>query len=165
MAIIGCYNYVMSTADKNAIQDLYNAYLKAWNARNAKAIAALTTEDCLIIGFDGSTMHSSSEVENAIGQIFRDHQTSVYVGIVQDVHFLTDDVGVLSSHAGMVPRGQNTIKADVNTIQVLTAIRQSDKWKIAALQNTPAAFHGTPEMVAEFTAALQRKFGESGIDS
>lgn len=155
----------MSTADKNAIEDLYTAYLKAWNNRDAKALAALTTEDCLIIGFDGSTMRGSHEVENAIGQIFKDHQTSVYIGIVQDVRFLSDDVAVLSSHAGMVPRGQSTRKADVNTIQVLTAVRQSDEWKIATLQNTPAAFHGRPQMVTEFTAALQRKFDESGFDS
>lgn len=153
----------MSTADKNAIQNLYNAYLKAWNNRDAKAMAALVTDDCLMIGFDGSTMHGGVEIENAIGQIFKDHQTSAYVGIIQEVCFLSDDVAILNSNAGMIPPGKNTIKPDVNAIQVLTAVYQDDKWKIAAFQNTPAAFHGRPEMVAEFTEVLQRKFDKSGL--
>ena len=163
LAIIGCSNKIMSTADKNTIQDLYFAYLKAWNNRDAKAIAALTTADCLIIGFDGSTMHSSAEVENTIGQIFKDHPTSAYVALIQDVRFLTEDIAILNSNAGMIPPGQNSIKPDVNAIQVLTAACQSGEWKIEIFQNTPAAFHGRPDVVKEFTNALQREFDKCGL--
>jgi len=57
----------------------------------------------------------------------------------------------------MVPPGGTDIKPDVNAIQLLTAKRYNDKWLIATFQNTPAAFHGRPQLSEELTAALRNE--------
>jgi uncharacterized protein (TIGR02246 family) len=152
------------THEQADIRNLYQQYLNAWNNRDAHAVTALTDDDCILIGFDGSHMHGHFEIENTIGQIFKDHQTSAYVGIVKEVRFLSVDVAVLRSIVGMIPPQQNTIKPDVNAIQIMTAIRKGDKWLISVFQNTPAAFHGRPELVKQQTEELQHEFDKTGLN-
>lgn len=150
------------TTEQIHIRQLYHDYLTAWNHRDAHAMAALTDEDCTMIGFDGSHMHGHFEIEHTIGQIFKDHQTAAYVGVVKDVRFLSAHVAVLRAIAGMLPPGQTAIKPEVNAIQLLTAVRKHDKWLITVFQNTPAAYHGRPELVKQHTEELQHELEKNG---
>lgn len=152
------------THEQTDIRNLYQQYLDAWNNHDAHAMALLTDEDCTIIGFDGTHMHGHFEIENTIGQIFKDHQTSAYVGIVKEVRFLSADVAVLRSIAGMVPPQQKVIKPDVNAIQIMTVVRRGDKWFISVFQNTPAAFHGRPELAEQQTKELQHEFDKTSLN-
>lgn len=138
-----------------AIEQLYQAYINAWNQRDAKAMANLVTEDAILIGFDGSQMFGKNEVEIAIGQIFAHHQTARYVTIIKHIQFLNSEAAILHSVAGMVPPGSIDIKPEVNAIQLLTAKRENGQWLIAAFQNTPAAFHGRPELSEALTQELR----------
>lgn len=148
------------TNEQSAIRRLYQNYIQAWNNRDAHVMAALADENCIMIGFDGSQMFGSADIENSIAQIFNNHQTSAYVAIVKEVKFLSADVAVLRSIVGMVPPGKNEIKPDVNAIQILTAIRKNGKWLIAVFQNTPAAYHGRPELAKQQTEELQHEFDQ-----
>ncbi|MDB5091746.1 MAG: hypothetical protein JWR09_5740 [Mucilaginibacter sp.] len=144
----------METAE---IKQLYKAYIEAWNKRDARAMANLTTENCVMIGFDGNRMFGRTEIVQSISQIFLHHQTAKYVTIIKGIIFLAADVAVLNSVVGMVPPGANDIKPEVNAIQVLTAKHNKDKWLIAVFQNTPAAFHGRPELSEALTNELRNK--------
>jgi hypothetical protein len=55
----------------------------------------------------------------------------------------------------MVPPEQRNLNPDVNAIQTLVAVQESDGWRIALLQNTPAQYHGRPEEVEALTAELR----------
>ncbi|MES2378604.1 MAG: SgcJ/EcaC family oxidoreductase [Bacteroidota bacterium] len=138
-----------------AIQQLYKQYIDAWNSQDAHTMASLTTNDCIMVGFDGSQMFGKADIESSISQIFANHKTARYVTIVKRVTFLTDEVAVLNSVVGMVPPGAEDIKPDKNAIQLLTAKRDSDNWLIAAFQNTPAAFDGRPELGEQLTMELR----------
>ena len=47
-------------------------------------------------------------------------------------------------------------KGDVdNAIQSLVAVKQGTDWKIALFQNTPAQFHGRPEVAEALTEELR----------
>jgi uncharacterized protein (TIGR02246 family) len=137
------------------VQTLYRELLNCWNDRDAASVAALFTEDGNLIGFDGSQINGREEVKSVLQQIFGDHSTATYVGKVRGVRFLTPEVSVLRAVAGMVPPGQSDINPAVNTIHTLISMKQGGQWRIAVFQNTPAAFHGRPELAKQLTEELR----------
>ena len=148
------------SADKRKIRALYQALLDGWNGRAARKIAALFAADGNLVGFDGSVVNGPEEIESHIGRIFSDHATPAYVAIVRDVRFLSPATALLRAVAGMVPPGQSDIHPPINAVQTLVAAKQAGRWRIALFQNTPAAFHGRPELSAQLTAELRRAFSE-----
>jgi uncharacterized protein (TIGR02246 family) len=144
------------SADEAPIRSLYHNLLNAWNKRDAHAFAALLTLDGNVVGFDGSQMNGQSEVESTLSQIFTDHQTAAYVGKVREIRFLAPDVAVLRAVSGMVPPGGSDINPAVNTIQSLVAVKVDNQWRIALYQNTPAAFHGRPDLTESLTNELRQ---------
>lgn len=140
--------------DKTAIEKLYTDLLNAWNNQEASKMASLFTDNGTSIGFDGSQYNSKNEIETEIGKIFKHHQTADYVWKVKGVHFLHPEVATLRAIVGMIPPGQKDINPAANAIQTITAIKQNGVWKIDLFQNTPAQFHGRPEMVERQTKEL-----------
>ncbi len=141
--------------DEIEIRALYRELLDSWNRRSAGAFAALFAPDGYVIGFDGSQMSGREEIAATLGQIFTDHLTAPYVSKVREVRLLSHDVAVLRAVVGMVPPGQSDIKPAVNAIQTLVAVRRDGTWSITLFQNTPAQFHGKPELVQQLTEELR----------
>jgi uncharacterized protein (TIGR02246 family) len=144
------------THDTADIDTLYQQLLETWNRRDAAAYAALFAENASVVGFDGSQMNGRTEIATQISQIFADHPTSRYVGKIREVRLLAPNVALLRAVAGMVPPGQSDLKPDVNTIQSLVAAHHNDRWLIALFQNTPAQFHGRPELAQQLTEELRQ---------
>jgi uncharacterized protein (TIGR02246 family) len=136
---------------------LYNQWLQAWNERNAKAMATLVAADGNITGFDGSQMNGPAEVEASLQPIFANHPTAAYVCKVRVVKQLAPGVALLRAVVGMVPPGKNDINPAVNAIQTLVAVVEDGVWKLASFQNTPAAFHGRPELSEQLSAELREE--------
>jgi uncharacterized protein (TIGR02246 family) len=136
---------------------LHRALLEAWNRRGASAMAALCTDDCVIIGFDGSQMNGRREIETALRRIFADHPTAAYVSAVRGVRWIGEGVAVLVAVAGMVPPGKNRIMPERNAVQSMVAVQRDDRWKVALFQNTPAAYDGRAEMRDKLTRELNAK--------
>ena len=145
----------VSSAESD-VQALYRQVLDSWNRRKAADFAGLFSIDGQTVGFDGSSYNGRTQIESALSQIFAHHQTPAYVAIVRGVRFLTTEVAVLSAVAGMVPPGQSDLNPAVNAIQTLVALKEHDRWRIALFQNTPAAFHGRPELSEQLTAELRQ---------
>lgn len=140
--------------DNSPVSALYRALLSAWNQREGGSFAGLFAENGSTVGFDGSMMNGQGEIERELNRVFRDHMTSAYVGIIREVRFISADCALLRAVAGMVPPGQQRTNPAVNSIQSLVAIRQGGEWRIALFQNTPAQFHGRPELAEQLTAEL-----------
>lgn len=141
---------------ETAVITLYRQLLDAWNRRNAGDYAALFDDEAHVIGFDGSLMYGPAEIETTIGQIFADHPTAAYVGKVRGVRFLSPEIAILRAVVGMVPPGQTDLNPAVNAIQSLVALQQHGRWRIALFQNTPAQFHGRPELSQALTDELRQ---------
>jgi hypothetical protein len=71
-----------------------------------------------------------------------------------EVRALAPGVMLLRSVLGMVPPGKDELKPDVNAIQSLVITKRDADMKVALLQNTPAAFHGRPELAQQLTSEL-----------
>lgn len=137
------------------IKSLYHRLLDCWNQRTAEGYAELFSEDGNVVGFDGSQMNGRREIAVELGRIFADHQTARYLGKVREVRFLTSEVAVLRAVVGMLPPGQNDINPAVNAVQTLVVARDEGGWRIAVFHNTPAAYHGRPELAEALTEELR----------
>ena len=137
------------------VRDLYHRVLTAWNDRDPAAMAALMCEDGSIVGFDGSQDNGRQAIETTQRVIFANHPTPRYVGIVREVRLLSPDVALLRAVAGVIPHGQADINPALNSIQSLVAVNQDGAWRVALYHNTPAAFHGRPELGDALTAELR----------
>ena len=133
----------------------YQALLASWNARDAARFAAPFTDDAEVIGFDGSQMTGRDEIEATLKGIFTDHETGAYVGIIRSVRFLTPEVAMLRAVSGVIPAGQSDLNPALNTQQALIAIKHDGAWRITLYQNTPAQFHGRPDLVQGLTDELR----------
>jgi uncharacterized protein (TIGR02246 family) len=137
-----------------AIEKLHSELLSHWNNQNGSGMASLFTDNANAVGFDGSQMNGQTEIKSELEKVFADHKTARYVWKVQEIRFLNPDIALLRAVVGMVPPGQTEINPKTNAIQSLVGVKQNDTWRIALFQNTPAQFHGRPEMVEEMTRKL-----------
>ena len=142
--------------DEIEARALYQQVLDGWNKRSADSFAALFTNDGSVVGFDGSMLDGPAEIESALRQIFANHPTAAYVAKVRSVRFLAPDVAVLRAVAGMVPPGQSDLNPAVNAVQTLVAAKRDGKWRVILFQNTPAQFHGRPDLSQQLTEELRQ---------
>lgn len=147
---------VSSPADEAEVSALYHRLLDCWKRQDADGYADLIAEDGNLVGFDGSQINGRAEIQSNLRQIFAHHQTSAYIGKIKEVRFLTPDVAILRAVVGMIPHGQSDIDPAVNAIQSLVAVKQDGGWQIALFQNTPAQFHGRPELAEALTKELRQ---------
>jgi uncharacterized protein (TIGR02246 family) len=144
----------MGAMTDGEVRDLYARLLDAWNHRDADAFAALFGDDGAMIGFDGSQA-AGPAIRDHLGPVFADHPTAAYVARVREVRSLAPGVALLRAAAGMVPPGGDDLNPGVNTVQTLLAARAGDGWRIVLFQNTPAQFHGRPELTEQHLADLR----------
>lgn len=142
--------------NQRKVTTVYEQLLDAWNNQNARVMADLFAEDGEQIGFDGSQSIGQEEVFEHLEPIFKHHRTARFVSKVKGVHFLSQDIAILRAIAGMVPPGQSDINPSVNTHHTLVVKEIDAEWKIKLYQNTPAQFHGRPNLVEQMTEELRK---------
>ncbi|ASS89605.1 MAG: SgcJ/EcaC family oxidoreductase [Bacillaceae bacterium] len=146
----------MENSQINEVQELYQQLINAWNNRTASGMTDLFTKDGESIGFDGSQSIGRDEIFAHLQSVFEHHQTAKFVSKVKNVRFLAPDIAILRAIAGMVPHGQSDLNPDVNTHHTLVAVKTEGIWRIQLFQNTPAQFHGRPELVEQMTEELRQ---------
>ena len=134
---------------------LYRALLDAWNRRDAAGYGALFAGDGNMVGFDGSQVDGRAEIASHLGAIFAEHETPAYVGKVREVRFPAPGIAILRAVSGLIPPGQPDINPALNAVQTLVAARRDGNWQAEMFHNTPAAFHGRPDLAEALTAELR----------
>ena len=137
---------------------LYKTLLNSWNNANAAVFAGLFTKEGNVVGFDGSQMNGQKQIEAELEKIFASHKVSSYISIVKEIRQLDQDTFLLRAVAGMVPPAQSQINPAVNAIQTMIARKENGHFHIELFQNTPAAFHGRPELADKLNQELQESF-------
>lgn len=115
------------------IENLHEQLLSYWNVQDANGMASLFCENGNAIGFDGSQLNGQTGIKSELEKVFAHHKTAAYVWKVEEIRFLTEKT---------------------NAIQTVIAIQDKEAWKISLFQNTPAQFHGRPELVENMTKEL-----------
>jgi uncharacterized protein (TIGR02246 family) len=137
-----------------AARELYARLIEAWNGHDARSFGETFAEEGVSIGFDGSQAVGDG-VREHLEAVFGDHLTAPYVAKVREVRTLGADAVLLRAIAGMVPPGGDVVNPDANALHSLVAERRGEEWRIALFQNTPAQYHGRPELVESHTAEIE----------
>ncbi|MBT2737592.1 SgcJ/EcaC family oxidoreductase [Neobacillus sp. C211] len=145
----------MESSELKEVKAIYAQLLDAWNDRSAEGMAELFADDGENIGFDGSQSIGRQEIFSHLKPIFEHHPTARFVSKVKDVRFLGSEIAILRAIAGMVPPKQSDLNPNVNTHHTLVVVKRNGDWRIQLFQNTPAQFHGRPELVEKMTAELR----------
>jgi uncharacterized protein (TIGR02246 family) len=95
------------------------------------------------------------EIYFHLNPIFKEHPTPPFVIKVKDVRFLSANVAILRAIAGMSPPGSSDLDPKLNTHHTLITVKNKGDWRIELFQNTPAQFHGRPELVKQMTEELR----------
>ena len=140
--------------DKAIIENLHKELLTCWNKQNAEGMASLFLENANMVGFDGSEINGKTQIETELKNVFAHHKTASYVWKIKEVRLLSSDVALLRAIVGMIPPDKKEINPATNAIQSMIATNQNGIWKISLFQNTPAQFHGRPELVEQMTKEL-----------
>lgn len=140
---------------ETAVHHLYEQLLTYWNKRDAAGFASLFAADASVVGFDGSQMNGRSEIQSTLKDVFDQHPTAAYVFKIREIRNLGDNTMLLRSVVGMVPPGKSVINPAVNAIQSPVATKKDSGWVIAVFQNTPAQFHGKPDLAASLSIELR----------
>lgn len=141
--------------EERQIRDLYRRLLTAWNTADADAFGGLFTDSGEQIGFDGSQAAGARAITEHLRGIFADHRTARYVSLVRSVRTIGPGVAVLRAEVGMLPADGGEINPELNAVQSLLAVHDSEGWRVALFHNTPARFHGRPEEADALTADLR----------
>jgi uncharacterized protein (TIGR02246 family) len=145
----------LRSPQESAVLARYAAMLDDWNRRDARSFGGHFTEDGHTVGFDGSMLDGRDAIIAELERVFAGHPTAAYVARVRDVAFPAGGVAVLRAVVGMVPPGQDDLNPALNAVQTAVLTRSNEEWRIALLQNTPAAFHGRPEAVERLSEELR----------
>ncbi|MBA3679850.1 MAG: SgcJ/EcaC family oxidoreductase [Bacteroidetes bacterium] len=141
--------------DETAVRLLYIKLLACWNNHDAQQYSELFADDANVIGFDGSQMNGKEQIRKELSRIFKDHKPAAYINIIKEIRPLTPEVTLLRAVVGMLPPGKSDINPEVNAIQTMIAQKQNETFVIALFHNTPAAFHGHPELREKLSEELR----------
>ncbi|UOQ43779.1 SgcJ/EcaC family oxidoreductase [Halobacillus salinarum] len=139
------------------VQNVYSRLIQAWNDRHAEGMAELFSEDGEMIGFDGSQEFGTAAILKHLTPIFDTHPTPPFVTKIKEVKFLSADVALVRAIAGMIPPGEKGLNPDFHTHHTLVAVYEEGRFQIELFQNTPAQFHGRPELVNQMTEELNKE--------
>ncbi len=143
--------------EETAVRALYYDLLKAWNSRDGQAFGAYFVEDGGIVGYDGSLVDGREAIAAEMSRIFAHHQTPAYIQKVRSVRFLEAQVALLRGIVGMPSLLDGSIMPTLNAIQTLLAEKRDGVWRVVLFQNTPAQFHGRPDLVQQMTEELEQE--------
>ena len=148
-------NYPDQQNDETNVRLLYIKLLACWNNYDADQYSELFTDDANVIGFDGSQMNGKEQIRKELSRIFKDHKPAAYINIIKEIRFINPDVAILRAMVGMLPPGKSDINPEVNAVQTMVAQKQKEIFVITLFHNTPAAFHGHPELREKLTEELR----------
>jgi hypothetical protein len=83
-----------------------------------------------------------------------DHKTAIYYSLIRDIKMINDNVFMLRANVGMVQPGKSSIEPSKNAIQIMIGRWNNESGEIMLFQNTPAQFHGRPELSEKLTQEL-----------
>lgn len=141
---IGCGAITGAAEDEEAIRDLEKRQAEAWNQHDAKAYAALFTEDGDCVNVVGWWWKGRAEIEKKLtdAYVFVFRESVLTIGEVTS-RFLQPDLAVV--HIRWTMTGARTpqgIPTPQQGIQTQLVRKQDGRWMIAAFQNT----NSVPEM-------------------
>jgi uncharacterized protein (TIGR02246 family) len=157
------HDVAIESATEAIIEAIYENLINSWNETNAQTFSDLFSESGTMVGLDGTTVSGKQDIYNHLSSIFADHTPGKFVSIVRDITVLCPTVGLLKAVTGMVSPPEKQINPKTNAIQSLVVVSEMGHFRVALFQNTPAAFHGRPQVAERLTEELQKELDQKNF--
>jgi uncharacterized protein (TIGR02246 family) len=123
-----------SNGDEAAIRATAEAFLKAFNARDAKAVASLWTANGTIADGEGNVFRGRKAIEDEYAALFKAHPTARMQVAVQSVDFPAPTTAIEEGEAQVLTRDNTPPSASRYTaVHVL----EEGKWFMASVHESP----------------------------
>jgi len=124
------------SSDDNDIRALWSSLLAHWNRGDGAAYAAVFTEDCDYVAFDGTRLIGRDANAHA-------HQTlfdtvlhgSRLAGEIESIRYLTDDVAVIHANGAVLMPWQSKVHPRRLSRQTLALVKRDGRWWATAFHN------------------------------
>lgn len=122
--------YALPTVENNTPEAVVDRFVQAWNSHDKSKFDLLFTEDAYLVQTVGSRIEGRANIVADFGKAFEASKKETTI-VVSDIvaHSLRPDVAVVLFRTGFI--GQEQPRA-----VLLVVIKQSEEWRIAALQLT-----------------------------
>src|SRR5262249_46411847 len=125
-------------ADRQAIHQSAQAFIRAFNDGDAKAVAALWTEQAEFVDESGAILRGRAEIEKTYAELFKAHPKARIDVRPGSVHFPSSNVAI--------EEGVLTLTAPAAELPITTAyraiqVREGGQWRIAFSQEWGAGQH------------------------
>jgi len=121
------------SADEAAIRANVDAFVKAYNAQDAKAIAALFTANGQVVDEDGNTSEGRDEIEKVFKQLFTDNPQKQIEVSIKSIRFIGPSVAVEEGSTKETLGPGQTPEYDHYTV---LHVKQGGKWQMALAQDS-----------------------------
>lgn len=127
---------VAIAADDVAVRATSDAFVKAFDAGDAKAVASLWTPDGTLVDAGGETFSGRDAIEAAYAQFFQELPGAKINVTIDSVRMLGIDAAIEEGHASVsLPNGASNSSSRYTAVHV----KQGGKWLMAAVHEAPAA--------------------------
>jgi uncharacterized protein (TIGR02246 family) len=122
-------------AKTEAIRAVAEAYVKAYNAHQANAVAGLFTSDAQIVDQQGHAIQGRDAIEQVFAGVFRDYPQARTSVVIHAVRFLNPSLAVEDGTANVVlDPGEPAESNDYTVVH----IRQDGRWMMASAHDLPS---------------------------
>ena len=121
--------------DANLIRQSSEAFVKAFDQGDAKAVAALWTEDGQLVDEAGQAFNGRPAIEAAYAKFFQEHPGAKISVTVDAVRVLNDDAAIEEGRASLEPASAGAAGAAKYTA---VHVKEDGKWQMASVYESSA---------------------------
>jgi uncharacterized protein (TIGR02246 family) len=116
--------------DEKAVRAADDAFARAYNVGDPKALAAMFTEDAEVVEADGARYHGRNLIERSFADTFAVSKGSTIKLEIESVRFLTPDVAKEEGRSVVTPPGG----APVARYYTVLYVRRDGRWLMASVR-------------------------------
>jgi uncharacterized protein (TIGR02246 family) len=131
---------VTADTDEAAVRGLFARLLDTYNRGDARATAAMFTEDGDLISGTGDHLVGHAQIEKFLANLVATlAKGTKFIGQVTSVRFAGSDVAVLTADGGWLYPGDSSISEKNRGLQTMVAFRRGGRWHVVHFQRTRIA--------------------------
>ena len=147
-----------SAADEKAIRATADAFVKAFNAGDAKAIGALWAPDAEYTDESGQSFHGRAAIEKEYADLFKEHPGATMTVTIESIRFLGPDTAVEKGVAKVkLPKGDAATGARYTVVHA----KRDGKWTMVVGRDD----RYVPESNEEYLKGLEWLIGDWTLDA
>ncbi len=121
--------------EETAVRALHDAFVKAYNAADDKALSDLFTDDAAVIDASGEATRGRAEIAAMYAASFNDAKGLKLESIADTIRFLTPDVAEVEGQFMLSGGGAGDARQDGAFASLM--VRRDGRWRLAEIRDYP----------------------------